>query len=914
VFADKLQYADSILPHRGGLLVASPPDVLFLKDTDGDRRADLREVWISGFTVGNSQHNVNGLIHGLDNWIYAGNGGNSGVLYWPDRPDERLPIRQRDIRFDFDRKRVEFFAPTTTGFNVAIDDWGRIFTTHNLKHINHLVVPLRYVERNPHLAPRANSDISDHKTGGLDRGYPIGVQEARLNHPEQSGYFSCSCGILVYSGGAFPPEFEGSIFVADSVLNIVHHDRLYPHGPSFRAGRDRDKVEFLATANRHSRPVNMRVGPDGALYLVDMYRVVIEHPEWIPDELEKGMDLYAGSDQGRIYRITPKAGLPRVKPGFDRADLPAVVRALENRNRWWRDTAQRLLVGWNNPAAVPELIKLFHTTTVPQARVHVLWTLCGLASRPDAAPGLGALPEELLLKGLVDAHPGVRENAMRIAETGLADAPRRLAVVLGGVRDPDPRVRMQTALTLGALHQAQNPEVTTAMHQALLELARRDLEHDWTRFAILTCLGREPLPLFLGLLQDPAGMDAASAGPRAAGRHAFLGELAELLGAQRNGETIAAVVHAAAGLPALDAATRLAVIDGLNAGLAEAGSFEMSTALRVQTLNAARRLQANAPTALIAAVWTLQRHLGLELEADRGRLLAEARHAALDVNQPTPERLGALRLLGFADFAFRSTALWQLLGFQHPQELQLAALRQLTDQRDPGIAQELIDRWSTLSRAARTQASDFLIYSASNHDLLLAALEAGRLPMGQLNLDLERRRRLLWSKDPEIRRRAEALFTDAGVVTRAEVLGQLKPALQLTGDPARGRLQYQNLCAQCHTMGTAGFAVGPDLTEISRKGAETLLSDLFDPNAAVNTEFLGYTIDTEDGEVYTGIVTLETEALVTLRQAGGQDLVIPRSRIASMVSSGLSLMPEALETGLALQDVADLLAFLQSAK
>jgi putative heme-binding domain-containing protein len=115
-------------------------------------------------------------------------------------------------------------------------------------------------------------------------------------------------------------------------------------------------------------------------------------------------------------------------------------------------------------------------------------------------------------------------------------------------------------------------------------------------------------------------------------------------------------------------------------------------------------------------------------------------------------------------------------------------------------------------------------------------------------------------------------------------------------------------------MGTAGFAVGPDLTEISRKGAETLLSDLFDPNAAVNTEFLGYTIDTEDGEVYTGIVTLETEALVTLRQAGGQDLVIPRSRIASMVSSGLSLMPEALETGLALQDVADLLAFLQSAK
>jgi putative heme-binding domain-containing protein len=186
--------------------------------------------------------------------------------------------------------------------------------------------------------------------------------------------------------------------------------------------------------------------------------------------------------------------------------------------------------------------------------------------------------------------------------------------------------------------------------------------------------------------------------------------------------------------------------------------------------------------------------------------------------------------------------------------------------------------------------------------------------MGQLNLDLERRRRLLWSDDPAIRSRAEALFADAGVVTRAEVLAQLKPAIQLTGNPENGHLHYQNLCAQCHTMGTVGFAVGPDLTEISRKGAETLLSDLFDPNAAVNTEYLGYTIDDEEGDVFTGIVTLETEALVTLRQSGGQDLVIPRARITSMSSSGLSLMPEGLEIGLSLQDVADLLSFLQLPK
>jgi putative membrane-bound dehydrogenase-like protein len=902
VFADKFQYADSILPHRGGILVAAPPDILYLKDTDGDGRADVREVWLSGFSVGNSQHNVNGLLHGLDNWIYAGNGGNSGSLFWPGRPDERLPVRQRDIRFDFEGKRVEFFGPTTTGFNVAMDDWGRIFTTHNLRHINHLVFPLRYVERNPHLPPRGNPDISDHKTGGLDRGYPIGAQESRLNHPEQSGYFSCACGITCYNGGAFPDEFNGAIFVADAVLNIVHHDRLYAHGPSFLAARDRDKVEFLATTNRHSRPVNMRVGPDGALYLVDMYRAVIEHPEWIPDELEKDMDLYAGSQQGRIYRITPRAGLPRVLPRFDRNNPKAVIRALDHRNRWWRDTAQRLLVWWDAPTFVPELESLFDSASLPQARLHVLWTLRGLSSTPGAAPGLGALREELLLRALRDPHPGVRENALVIAETGLEDVPARVAAAIELVNDPDPRVRMQAALTLGELRNSRVPGTTDAMQKALLSLARRDLGHDWTRFAILTCLGRDPLPLFLGLLRDSTTADNAD-------RDRFLAELAELIGAQRQGEAIASAFEALAAPVPADA-TVLAVVDGLNTGLAKGGQ-ELHIPRRQQIQQTVQRLQQNAPTSLVAALWTLQRHLGLDIESDRAPLLADARTAVLDARQTTAQRLASLRLLAYSEFEFREETLWQLLGFQHPQELQSAALRQLTGQRTSAITEALIDRWSTLSRACRDQASDYFIYNAANHDALLTALETGRLPMGQLNLDLERRRRFLWSDNPAVRQRAEALFTDAGVVTRAEVLTRLKPALQLTGDPVKGRAQYQNLCAQCHTMGTEGSAVGPDLTEIHRKGPETLLSDLFDPNAAVNTEYLGYTIDNQDGDVFAGIVRLETDALVTLRQAGGQDVVIPRSRMATMSSSGLSLMPEGLEAGLSLQDVADLLSFLQ---
>jgi putative heme-binding domain-containing protein len=294
--------------------------------------------------------------------------------------------------------------------------------------------------------------------------------------------------------------------------------------------------------------------------------------------------------------------------------------------------------------------------------------------------------------------------------------------------------------------------------------------------------------------------------------------------------------------------------------------------------------------------------------------LDTSRDAVIETQRALDDRLANLRLLEFAEFEYRQETLWSLLSFQHPQDRQLSDLLQLLQNRDPVVAAKLIDRWSSLSRACRSLASDALIHRPANHNLLLTALEEERLPLGQLNLDLERRRRLLRSNDPTVRRRAEALFTDAGVVTRTEVLTQLKPALQLLGNPDSGRVHFTNLCAQCHTIASTGHAVGPDLTEIFRKGAGTLLSDLFDPNAAVNTEYLGTTIDNDAGDVFSGIVLAETETFVTLREAGGRDIVIPRDRIEDMTSGGLSLMPEGLEAGLTLQDVADLLAFLQQPK
>ena len=362
VYADDLDVASSFMPYRGGMLVASPPYLLYLEDTDADNIADKREEIMDGFDVGNLQHNYNGLTYGLDNWIYAANGGNSGAPFYMGNSENPLPLRGEDFRFRLEEKLLERVGESSGGFELAFDDWGRMYETHNLEHVSQLVFEGRYHEDLPIQPSHSLTLISDHDENGLARIYPIGEQETRVNHPEQSGYFSGSCGITFYGGNLFPEGYNNQLFVADVVLNLIHLDKLSPNGSAMKTSRNRPKHEFIASTDRAFRPVNLSSGADGALYLLDMHREVIEHPEWIPNELEKDMDLAAGKEKGRIYRILPK-GSKAVKPEtLDRSSIASLVKALEHKNQWVRMTAQRLLVEENTPESVQLLKDLFNQT------------------------------------------------------------------------------------------------------------------------------------------------------------------------------------------------------------------------------------------------------------------------------------------------------------------------------------------------------------------------------------------------------------------------------------------------------------------------------------------------------------------------------------------------------------------------
>src|SRR6266404_7827716 len=291
VFAENLSFPTSICAWNGGVLVASPPELIFLKDTDGDGRADVREVMFKGFTLGVTDGNFNGLRWGLDNRVHGLNGGNSGKVESPRKPGQVTELGEMDFSFDPGTGDFATTFHSSGGFGLVFDDWGHNFVTYNINHIQHRFIPDRYLRRFPGFPPvEVTTSISDHED--MARIYPISVAETRPNHPEQSGHFSSAGGMGYVGWNGFGSELYGSLFVCDVVGNLVHRDVVREDGSGFVASRaaGEQHSEFFASRDNSFRPVAMEPGPDGALYLIDMQRDVIEHPDYIPENVRAKLD------------------------------------------------------------------------------------------------------------------------------------------------------------------------------------------------------------------------------------------------------------------------------------------------------------------------------------------------------------------------------------------------------------------------------------------------------------------------------------------------------------------------------------------------------------------------------------------------------------------------------------------------
>jgi len=500
VFLDGLSFPTGVMPWRKGVLVACAPEIFYAEDTDGDGKADVRTPLLKGFVEGNPQHRVNGFDYGLDNWVYGANGDSGGAIH-SERAGTETNLRGHDFRFRPDDGRFEP-ASGQSQFGRHRDDWGNWFGNNNSVWAWQVVLAEADLRRNPKVAYPIPQVVLD----GEPRIFPISRVAARFNNPESAGRVTSANSPTPYRDELFGPGFAAALFVSEPVHNLVHRINLRPDGSALGGERAADEADrdFLASSDAWFRPAMLRTGPDGCLWIADMYRAVIEHPEWIPDDWEAKIDLRAGQDQGRIYRVVPVHESPRPIPRLDRLDAAGLVAALDGPNGWARDTAQRLLVQAGGRSAVDPLRRLVAESRRPKARVQALWTL----------EGLGALTPELLGPALADAHPEVRRNALRAGAGLLKDHPALGAAMARLVDDPDAGVRLAVAATLGDW---DDPDAG----RSLARLLRRDPGDAWIRAAVFSSAARQAATILAALFAD------AQAGPPAA---EVVGPLVSLVG------------------------------------------------------------------------------------------------------------------------------------------------------------------------------------------------------------------------------------------------------------------------------------------------------------------------------------------------------------------------------------------------
>src|SRR5262245_27294235 len=345
-FADKLLFVTGLQPWKGGVFVTRSGALAYMKDTDGDGRADVDEIWFTGFAELNSQLRANHPRLGLDNWIYVANGLRGGKVV-NKKLGETEPINISGMDFRFDPLTGKAEAISGNGqFGLCFDDWGNRFNCSNRNPVRHVVIEDRYLKANPGVTVSATvNDVA--AWGEQSRIYPI--SRAWTTSNLHAGQFTAACGVYIYRGDLLPAEFKGNAFTCDPTGNLIHREIMQPAGPTFTSKAAYEGKEFLASPDEWFRPVNMELGPDGALYVVDMYRCVIEHPDFVPDELKRRPDLRLGDDRGRIWRIVPADTSPKRERGAWQRELSKftsdnLVPLLNHPNAWQRETAQRLLL------------------------------------------------------------------------------------------------------------------------------------------------------------------------------------------------------------------------------------------------------------------------------------------------------------------------------------------------------------------------------------------------------------------------------------------------------------------------------------------------------------------------------------------------------------------------------------------
>ncbi len=861
-FLDSLTFPTGVFPWRDGVIVCEAPDIYFARDSDGNGKCDQRDVLFTGFEEANPQHRVGGFEWGLDGWLYLSAGNHENGEITSIKTGQTINSSGRDLRIHPESGKIETVSgPSQWGR--CRDDFGNWYGNDNTRPLFQFVIEEKFLKRNPYVAsptPRAYLTTP----ASSPEVFPTSRTVERYNDLNTSNRFTSACGPLILRG-VNSNQNRTEALICEPVHNLISRLEIQQNDPQFSGSRrvDERQSEFLASTDNWFRPVRIMPAPnEDLLWLCDMYRHVIEHPEWIPEAWQASLDLYAGSDRGRIYALRNKHDLTHSPvPNLAALNDDQLVEQLLEANAWRRDTAQRLLLerlakaGSNSQQPLARLKQIALDRRLPiQSRIQAMWTVSIMAPEDFDAGVLFADDEHEMIINVI--------RAMGI--DSIADDQPLMKQLAS---HPHHRVRFELVLALGGIP----PDQRSLLDQLAVEM----LADPWFRAALLSsAVGCAP-QLLSSVYQHAADSPARS-------------KLADGLIATAMGE------NAANGF--------LNIVASLD--------------LRPPSLSAWQQ------QALAAGLDNLRLH-GLSLRSLESELTLENRDTLKVINQsiaaaiatmgnpeiPTDQRVVAMSLACHANEYQNQTIrdLAALLAPQNDHLIQKAAVDALAR---IGKIGQLIEIMHDSGPALQSKIQTVLLTRPEWTGSLLHGMEQGLISIDDLNPSS---RELLGQYNDEvIRERYQYLLKNAKVADRSEILDHYRQALSLTPDSENGRNLFATHCAACHRLGEFGQNTGPDLAGLQNKSAEYLLTSIMDPNRAIESKYRAYKLSTDDGQFFAGLILEESATSVKLALADGTRISILRSNIENMESSNRSFMPEGFETSLNVEQMADLLGFVTS--
>jgi putative membrane-bound dehydrogenase-like protein len=895
VFAEGLNIPTSILCADGGLIVLQAPDTLFLKDTNGDGKADVRKVLFTGWGTDDTHAGPSNLRRGFDNWVWGivGYSGFRGTV-----GGERHRASQTFYRFKPDGSKLEFLRNTSNNsWGVGFSEDGLVFgSTANGCPSVYLPIPNRYYESVRGWAPQVLRNIAVNY-----QFFPVTEQVRQV---DWHGGFTAGAGHALYTARTYPPQYwNQAAFVAEPTGHLVAAFTLRRKGSDVAAYYG---WNLLASDDEWTSPIAAEVGPDGNVWVIDWYNFIVQH-----NPTPRGFHTGRGNAyetplrdkvHGRIYRIAYKDAKASTPPSLDPGDPKGLMAALSCDNQFWRMHAQRLLVERGKTDVVPALIERLRDRSVDAiglnvGAIHAMWAMHGLG----ALDGSNATATEAVVGALAHPSAGVRRNAVQVLPRGDRSAGAVLSA--GLLADTDPQVRLAALLALA--DQPPSDEAGKALADALRQgLARNDR---WLADAATSAAAHNDRSFLRAM--------AAAAGGRPAGA--------------RPGPEVLRVVervaeHWARGGPVDQAAGLLASLRGGDAAVDEALFRGMARGwpkgrparLDRETAEAVKGLALELPAAArgqlvrLVSPWGDPVLEGINAET-AAALLKTVKDEALSELRRVDAAKQFVELRSASDESAREVL--AMITPRTPPVLAAGLIDAVSAGSAPGAGAALLERLSALAPSLRAQVIRALLGRAEWTTALVDALEKNQVRLSELVLD--QKQALAAHPNPAIANRARRLLRQGGGLPdpdRQRVVDQLTAQVRQGGDAAAGKLVFTQQCAKCHRHGNEGGQVGPDLSGVAALPRDELMIHILDPSRSVEGTFVQYTVATTDGRVIGGLLAAETRTTVELLDAEGKRHVVLREDIDEMNASKKSLMPEGFEKQITPAQLNDLLAFLTS--